>query len=116
VNSQDIDAMEAALVNLTGYAAGTTNIRLNNMQFDAPDLADIGDFDGDNVITNLDLQGMLFYLKTRHISAPPIGGGGNGSGAVPEPSSIGLLVLGTCMAAGYKLRNRRKQSKLEVSV
>ncbi|HEY2881442.1 MAG TPA: autotransporter-associated beta strand repeat-containing protein, partial [Pirellulales bacterium] len=109
VNSQDIDAMMAALVNLTNYAAGTTSIRSNNMVFDAPDLADVGDFDGDNIITNADLQGMLYYLQTGHGSASAIGG----TSAVPEPSSF---ILMGCVAPAIWLLARRRKAKSPFAV
>ena len=76
VNAADIPAAEAALANLSGYMA--------TYKMNSEDMNLIGDLNGDNKVTNADLQALLNYIKN-----------GNGSsGAVPEPTTIGLLAMG----------------------
>ncbi len=51
-----------------------------------PDLVTMGDFNGDGLFNNADLQGMISALAN--------GGGAGGLSVVPEPTSAVLLVLG----------------------
>jgi autotransporter-associated beta strand protein len=89
VNAADISAMESALTNVSAYESSHS--------FDLADTLDILDVNHDGQINNADLQSFLLYLK-----------GGNGSLAVPEPSSIVLGLLGVLSLAGAAVRRRRQ--------
>jgi hypothetical protein len=81
VDAADIQPMETALTNLSGYKAtyvpGITD----------PHLALIDDVDGDGIFTNADLQTLLTDLKY----------GGGSADSVPEPVSLVLLAVGSLM-------------------
>jgi len=84
VNAADIPAGEAALANLKGY--------MSTHHMNSEDMNLIGDVNGDNQVTNADLQALLNYIKN-----------GNGStNAVPEPSSLVLLGAGCLLLAARK--------------
>lgn len=74
-DARDILAMETCLANPSGYTS--TNSLTNN------DLLQIGDLNGDHKVNNADLQSFLKLLKS----------GGATTDAIPEPSSIVLLLL-----------------------
>ncbi|HZZ26550.1 MAG TPA: dockerin type I domain-containing protein [Pirellulales bacterium] len=90
VDSSDITAMESMLTNMSAYES--TNLLTNN------DMLQIGDFNNDGVVNNVDLQGLLDYLIA-----------GNGSVAgVPEPAS--LLLLELAVPALVVVARRRRAS------
>jgi hypothetical protein len=66
--------------------------------FSDADLLAIGDLNGDHVVSNADLQGLLNLL---------IGGGGALQG-VPEPGSFLLLGSGGILLISYPKLRRRK--------
>jgi hypothetical protein len=78
VTLADISAMLAALVDLNGYET-------SRMLTD-PQLQVIGDLNGDGKVTNADIQALLDLLATQS-------SGNRSVTAVPEPSSLVLLVL-----------------------
>jgi hypothetical protein len=77
VNSADILALMNALSDLSGYQAAHFPTSPNLM-------LDLADVNGDNKVTDADLQGLLNLLKT----------GGGSADPVPEPSSVVLATLG----------------------
>jgi len=88
VDAADVQAMMAALANLSGYNAAHSNLT-------ATQLLDIEDVNNDGVVNNADLQAMLDLLKS----------GGGSSNSVPEPASLALLGLGA-LAIAYRRRSR----------
>ncbi len=86
LTAADIPVMLAALTDLAAYKISHT---LTDAQ-----LALIGDFDGDGGVTNRDIQNLLDVVATQ---------GGGAAAAVPEPSSLALLIFGI----GFVLVNRR---------
>ena len=88
VNAADILPFEGAFVEFERHESSHS--------FDLADTLDILDVNHDGQISNADLQSFLLYLK-----------GGNGSLAVPEPSSIVLGLLG--MAGLATMARRRRQ-------
>jgi fibronectin-binding autotransporter adhesin len=89
ITAADIPAMLKALTNLTNYAA--TNF-LTPAQ-----LVTLGDLDGSGTITNADIQGLLSLVVTL---------GGGSVAAVPEPSTI-VLVLAAIVGISPFVRMRR---------
>src|SRR5262249_21023660 len=87
----DIGAMMAALSDEDAYRANHGNMPL-------PDFVALGDFDSNNLVDNLDLQGLITALA----NAP--GPGAPGLTAVPEPSSALLLLVGGFAACFAKCR------------
>jgi hypothetical protein len=77
VNSADILALMNALSDLSSYQSVHFPTSPNLM-------LDVADVDGDNEVTNADLQGLLNLLKT----------GGGSADTVPEPYSVVLAALG----------------------
>ncbi len=99
VNAADLPAMLNALTDLSGYQTRhglSTGITPNKT--DDGYLQDIGDFNGDHLVNNKDIQGLLNLLTTMGI-------GSFDFASVPEPDSIGLLALG---AGGVFWLVRRK--------
>jgi len=77
----EVTAAEGALADLSGYQAMHGNLTSGQ-------LVSIGDLDGDGLVTNADLQGLIVLLANG-------GGSGGGSiGAVPEPSCLALIAIG----------------------
>jgi T5SS/PEP-CTERM-associated repeat protein len=76
VDSSDVTAMLAALVDLNGFTAANGLSTAN--------LLSIADINGDGVVNNADLQGLLTLLKS----------GGGSTSIVAEPSSLVLLMIG----------------------
>jgi T5SS/PEP-CTERM-associated repeat protein len=93
VDVADVAAMEAALSDLSRYQ--TTHGSMNGAQ-----LVSIGDLDGDNRVTNADLQSLIDLLAN---------GGGIGapsSIAVPEPCALVLAMIGLLCCSGRFCRRR----------
>src|SRR5262249_4816744 len=89
IDVADVSAMESALADLSAYQATHSpgGGALTDQQF-----ALIGDFNGDNKVTNADLQRLINLLAN---------GGGSGGGslvAVPEPASVVLLLFASMIA------------------
>jgi hypothetical protein len=82
VDATDLPAMLVALTNLPSYQS--------SHGFSNNDLALLGDFDGDQLFTNLDIQPYLDFLAASGL--------GSGIAPVPEPPSIALFVCGSFSA------------------
>jgi hypothetical protein len=95
----DVSAMTSALTNLSGYESSHS--------LSVTDLLTIGDLNGDHVVNNADLQGLLNLL---------VGGGGGALQSVPEPGSFLLLGCGGALLVSWpRLRRRtRNASKRNV--
>jgi hypothetical protein len=81
VRVADISAAASAFADLTKYQSDHGNMT-------SAQLVSIGDLDGDGLVTNADLQGLINLLAN---------GGGNGGAsiaAVPEPSAAILVLIG----------------------
>jgi Dockerin type I domain len=76
VNATDITTMLTALTDLNAYKTAHPTL-------DSSSLTDVADLNTDGVFNNLDLQGLITYLKTGH----------GGLSAVPEPATYVLLVV-----------------------
>jgi hypothetical protein len=88
INVADIAAAETALVDLNNYRSMHGNLT-------SAQLVSIGDLNGDGLVTNADLQGLIVYLANNPGTLPAPAGGGNGSvTAVPEPVALNLLLIG----------------------
>jgi hypothetical protein len=79
VNAADIGAMQAALSDVDKYQSIQSNMASGQ-------LVSIGDLNGDGLVNNADLQGLINVLAD--------GGSGSGITTVPEPASIILLAAG----------------------
>jgi hypothetical protein len=86
----DVSAMTSALTNLSGYESAHS--------LSATDLLTIGDLNGDHVVNNADLQGLLNLL---------VGGGGGALQSVPEPGSFLLLGCGGALLVSWPRLRRR---------
>ncbi len=88
LTAADIPAMLQALTDLNAYksAHSLTDALLTT----------IGDFDSSSTVTNRDIEGLLDLVASQ--------GGGSGT-AVPEPASLGLLIIG----AGTMIVRRRHE-------
>lgn len=95
VDAGDIQAMEAALVDLNAYQHGNNS---QDAMLTASQLMTIGNLNGDSQITNADLQYLLNSLR-----------GGGGSTSVPEPATF-TLTIG--FAAGLILTLLRRHKRL----
>jgi T5SS/PEP-CTERM-associated repeat protein len=84
VDVADVSALLSALSDLSSYQAthGPGGGALTSGQ-----LLEIADLDYDNLVTNADLQGLIVALAN--------GGGGGSLNAVPEPTSLALLAMGS---------------------
>jgi len=89
VNIADVSALENALTDLSKYQStnGPGGGALSGGQ-----LLQIADLTADNLVNNLDVQGLINYLAN-NAGALPTPGGGSVT-AVPEPASLVLLALG----------------------
>jgi len=85
VDAADVQAMMAALANLSGYNAAHSNLT-------ATQLLDIEDVNHDGVVNNSDLQAMLTLLQS----------GGGSTNPVPEPSTFVLAVLAVLMLGLFR--------------
>jgi len=97
-NVADIQAMAAALADLSGYQA--------HWGLSDAEMVTLGNFNTDMSVNNLDFQGLITALAN---------GAGNGAlSAVPEPASAlegvvgGMIVIG--MGAASAIRRRQAQS------
>src|SRR5262249_43266728 len=91
VNDADISALMDALANLNAYQSGHS--------WDAADLADIADLNGDGLVTNDDIQTLIDFLAN---------GGGSGSlTSVPEPRTSVLVLLGLLAIGGVQVHRLR---------
>jgi len=107
VNVADISALEGALSDLSKYQAGTSIYRSNaSGAWDQPDFVDVADLTGDNLVNNLDLQGMINYLANNPTGLPAPGGGS--LTAVPEPATLALFGLGGLILAAAGIRRRQR--------
>src|SRR5262249_1598566 len=91
VDAADIASMMDALADVPKFQ--TTNFVSNS------DLVTMGDFEGDFTVTNADLQGLIDFLAN-----------GSGSGsvtAVPEPTALAMLSIGSLMLLGLRKREAR---------
>ncbi len=89
VTAADIAPMEQALTDLQGYEqahGGLTN----------PQVATLGDLNGDGNFNNADLQMLLRDLKS----------GGGSTNPVPEPSALVLTAVAAAALANAKFRGR----------
>jgi autotransporter-associated beta strand protein len=118
VNVADISALEVTLTNVSKYEDGSllypgtgTHVRSNYLSiptfYDA-DVVDVADMNSDNLVNNLDLQGMINYLANNPTGLPAPPGGGSLT-AVPEPSTIVLTAIGALAVAAGALRNARRR-------
>jgi hypothetical protein len=92
VDAADIFAMSSALADLESYKSTTG--------FNDAYVVALGDFDGDRVVTNADLQGLINFLAN--------GGGSTSPAAVPEPASAILFTLGSAAGVFVRLVRRKK--------
>jgi hypothetical protein len=69
---------------------------------DSATLTDIADLNADGVFNNLDLQGLITYLKTGHGSLS----------AVPEPATYVLLVVALPAMVTVARRRIAKKSNI----
>jgi hypothetical protein len=71
---------------------------------DSATLTDLGDLNADGAFNNLDLQGLITYLKTGHGSVS----------AVPEPASIALVGLAIPMLSLVTYRRHGPGARQDV--
>jgi T5SS/PEP-CTERM-associated repeat protein len=97
VNIADVSALESALVDLSTYQSthGPGGGALSGGQ-----MLQIADLTGDNLVNNLDLQGLINYLANNAGALPAPGGGS--ITAVPEPASLILAVTGLATLMGLR--------------
>jgi endonuclease I len=88
VDSSDIASLLSALTDLSDYESQ------NNLT--PQDMLDLGDLNSDGAFNNADLQAFLNLLLSGHGS----------TASVPEPASLGLLVLGSLCMLGVRARRR----------
>jgi uncharacterized membrane protein len=86
VTGADVQTMLQTLADLNAYKSGSGTSDV--------DLLTIGDINGDLLVNNADLQGLLNLLKS----------GGGSAAAVPEPSTLPLACCGLVIAALTALR------------
>ena len=87
VNNADIQAMMAALADLSDYES--------SQQLSDSQLMFIGDLNGDTHVNNADLQSLISRVAN---STLPGGGGFADNGtlaAVPEPAALSLMAFGS---------------------
>jgi autotransporter-associated beta strand protein len=80
-NAADLGVMQEALADLDNYQSVHSNMT-------GDQLVSIGDLNGDGLVNNADLQGLIDVL------AGGSGSGGSGIATVPEPAAIFLLAAG----------------------
>jgi uncharacterized protein YjbI with pentapeptide repeats len=102
----DISALMTALSDLNKYQS-TNNFTTAELQL-------VADLNHDQHVTNADLQGLIIYLANAAAPAPNGGNSTSATGsvtAVPEPSSLILLVIGLVTATAPVLfRSRPRRS------
>ena len=94
VNATDITTMLTALTDLNAYKTAHPTL-------DSASLTDIADLNSDGAFNNLDLQGLITYLKTGHGSLS----------AVPEPATYVLLAVALPAMVTVARRRIAKKSK-----
>jgi fibronectin-binding autotransporter adhesin len=118
VNAADVSALEVALTDIPSYKSGSllfpgtsTHVRSNfSTTFYDPDVVDVADMTGDNLVNNLDLQGLVVYLANNPTGLPAPPGGGSLT-AVPEPATLALFGLGGLILAAAGLRSRQQTGR-----
>ncbi len=95
VNATDITTMLTALTDLNAYKTAHPTL-------DSASLTDIADLNTDGVFNNLDLQGLITYLKTGHGSLS----------AVPEPATYVLLAVALPAMVTVARRRIAKKSNI----
>jgi hypothetical protein len=96
VNATDITTMLTALTDLNAYKTAHPTL-------DSASLTDIADLNSDGAFNNLDLQGLITYLKTGHGSLS----------AVPEPGTYVLLAAALPAMVTVARRRVAKKSKFD---
>jgi hypothetical protein len=103
VNVADVSAMMTALSDLSAYQS--THGPGGGGALSDQQLLEIADLHPDNLVNNLDLQGLIVLLAN---------GGGSGGGsltAVPEPSSVALFVVGSLAMLRFAVRGRETRAQ-----
>jgi hypothetical protein len=95
VNATDITTMLTALTDLNAYKTAHPTL-------DSASLTDIADLNSDGAFNNLDLQGLITYLKTGHGSLS----------AVPEPGTY--VLLAAALPAMVTVARRRVAKKSNI--
>jgi hypothetical protein len=87
--------------NLSGFVDGIDmSLFAQGWYGDVPAAWGSGDFNNDHVVNGMDMS----LFATGWYSPNGAGGGGEAAAAVPEPSTIAMLILGALCLAGYRLR------------
>jgi len=97
VNISDVSAQMTALTDLAAYQSTQASLHPG---FDALAVSDVVDVNRDGFTNNRDVQSLIVLLANGGGSAP----GGGSLTAVPEPSGIVLVVLGSAMLFAARTR------------
>ena len=85
----DISAMMTALSDLSGYQ--TSHVGMN----DPTQFLEVADVNGDTYVNNTDIQALISLVANNIAGGIGSGSGGSSSmSAVPEPTSVVLLLAG----------------------
>jgi T5SS/PEP-CTERM-associated repeat protein len=96
VDIADVSALMTALSDLPTYQGSLTTTQL----------AEIADLSGNNLVNNLDLQGLIVYLANNAGALPAPSGAS--MTAVPEPSSALLVLIGSAVMAAARRRQKSR--------